>query len=475
MAAALLLSALPRHAMAQSSLAPLITQLFPALRDSVSADQWIRAHPDAAQHIVRGGKGVNACMVTTTPVPLADGDIAHVEVTFDTPAPPRVLQLPAASPELVRQCRAAMIWVTLPDHDSITNDRLRQRTTDALSPVLGAGKPAGEVDWGGSALWVRPIMRDTAGVTTIISARTHVFAFMFATRLGYVMNTATWASPSEPEEFSDTPAQVTRADIGRMMRAAELPPDLASQLEQFRGIFEPDTGEPRHLTAAERDAFASALTRLIAISTTWSGPRRAADLLTADGLLDEAAPGSGWREYSDSLYRRRFEALGAKFLDDHIGFEMVYDQTWLLQAWRLSPRSPAGETAFITLLRRGFVTNPTCQSPLATGDSAVRVEAMRFIVTHPASPMLPEVHVLLGRAWGDILALATGQAEDDDSTEMASFASQAAPARAHAIAEYRTALATLHDGALRTKVWREGWRLAAGLAPVGIRFGCFED
>src|SRR5712691_3429789 len=84
-----------------------------------------------------------------------------------------------------------------------------------------------------------------------------------------------------------------------------------------------------------------------------------------------------------------------------------------------------------------------------------------------------ELHRLVGDAYADIVALASGAGMGYADTAL--YVAEAPAARRTAIAHYRQALTLDRSMPESRAAWLEAWRLLAGLPPTTTYFFCVYD
>jgi hypothetical protein len=200
-------------------------------------------------------------------------------------------------------------------------------------------------------------------------------------------------------------------------------------------------------------------------------PERAAALLAADQMAGSQAMVYVRAQRQDSS-RLALARLGAVFARDQLGGGYNYTHNWLDEALQLDRAGPVGTLATLALLRIGFNETGMCG-----GGS----ESFRQVITTGEQLLAgaldtataAEVHRLVGDAYADIVALASGTGME--YADSATYASEAPAARRSAVAHYRQALALDRVSAEAHAAWLEAWRLLAGLPPTTTRFFCVYD
>jgi len=164
------------------------------------------------------------------------------------------------------------------------------------------------------------------------------------------------------------------------------------------------------------------------------------------------------------------ERLGAGFTYELASERFRYALNWLQHAYELAPDGRAGELAFLALMERGFDTSVNC----AMGSDQFREVIRRgaaYLKGKRSGDVEARVHFMMGGAYRDIVALASGL-QDDNYADPNNYKSEASEARTKAIAEYRAGLA-LDDKSEPSRIARQHLgSLEAGEAPHDARFYC---
>jgi hypothetical protein len=194
------------------------------------------------------------------------------------------------------------------------------------------------------------------------------------------------------------------------------------------------------------DSFIRPLAPWLSAARQLPAARRAGALIAADAVLQYA---SDWGLLPvDSASRARLTALGATFAFDVFDRkEFVYGGGWRRAAFEAGPAGDLRHELFEALVERA--------SP-CTSLRWIVATAEREASTVGGTYWQARAHLAAGRALGDIFV-----------------ASGADSVRRRALEHYRTAVAgSLDDRDRDRHIWREAWRLAAGLAPVRLRYYC---
>jgi hypothetical protein len=234
------------------------------------------------------------------------------------------------------------------------------------------------------------------------------------------------------------------------MRAAELDARLSAPLQSLwvmltTAILPLNTGG-RASAPEPVDSFIRPLVPWLSAAQRLPAARRAGALIAADAILQYA---NDWGLLPiDSVSRARLTAHGATFEFDMFDRkEFFYSGSWRRAAFEAGPAGDLRHELFEAFVERA----PPCTSPQWIVSTAER-EAKTVEGTHWQA----RAHLAAARALGDIFV-----------------DSGADSARVRAVEHYRIAVAeSFYDPDLDRQVWREAWRLAAGLAPIRLRYYC---
>jgi hypothetical protein len=481
-----------------------------ALQPGVTVATWLANHPgEALTAFSRDSVRENDhrwCGRTSTTQQLRDGSWMVRYAYFYPPQPPPALTLPAtagpAGPALVReQCVLGTIWVQAAPLDSVSGGALEASRREALTRTYGPVRAGPDVFFGrvatdsqrrflsrvpaadalllglhyfGAAGWRLPgrWQRDS---TVIVSAfdrglgdhrgrgRVLGFAHLPSAQLG---------------SFRDEEA---RTEVAEDRTAA-----LAAQAAALSGLDSARTRPLLGMLAAADSAYHDRGSKdpkvldadAVRIMRDWTTsardlapPRRAAALLAADQVLG-SGPMVYLRGQRHDTARVAYEELGAVFARDELGGGYNYTHNWLDEALRLDRQGPVGRLATMALLRMGFNETGMCgggseafRQVIATGEQLLSGKL------DPATAA--ELHRLVGDAYADVVALASGAGlEYADSS---AYVAEAPAARSKAIAHYRRALELDRVSPEARSSWLEAWRLIAGLPPTTTHFFCVYD
>jgi hypothetical protein len=200
-------------------------------------------------------------------------------------------------------------------------------------------------------------------------------------------------------------------------------------------------------------------------------PQRAAALLAADQVAGSQAMIYVRAQRQDSG-RLALARLGAVFARNELGGGYNYTHNWLDEALQLDRTGPVGTLATVALLRIGFNETGMCgggseafRQVIATGE--------QLLAGHLDTVTTAEVHRLVGDAYADIVALATG--DGAGYADSPAYLAEAPAARSSAIGHYRKALALERTSPEARTAWLEAWRLLAGLPPTTTHYFCVYD
>lgn len=218
-------------------------------------------------------------------------------------------------------------------------------------------------------------------------------------------------------------------------------------------------------------AYLATLEDWVRRSHNLSNQQRAAALLIADRVL-----GAGAVSFyvPDGPYetQRRLKAIGAKFGLAPISHEEVHTGNWLREAQALDPA--VGDIAAVFRLSGGWLGGVACEGGEEQFLSVIREgEAMLRRLRDPE--LLAQVHLLLAKAYGDIVAVGSGATSAAEYLDDKPYRARVDEARRRALEHYRAALPSVRGRETIHKVRREAWRLGAGFPPLRTRFVCIYD
>jgi hypothetical protein len=176
---------------------------------------------------------------------------------------------------------------------------------------------------------------------------------------------------------------------------------------------------------------------------------------------------------ADSTRLVPFQALGARFTYTPLGTSWVFNRNWLSPARALDRDGSVGRAILLLQLEHQFDFSGICAGGLE-GFRRVMAEGERYLARVPNGPISAEVHFLVGDAYRDVVALASGVlAEYVDS--VAPYRNEAPGARARALEHYRATMALAPERPVARAAWRRAWWILAGLPPRETRFVCVYD
>lgn len=479
-----------------------------ALRPGVTAAAWLAVHPSDGFTSFRRDSIREShdrwCGRASSVVTPASGALIERYAHFYPPLPPPSLALPATGgPTLIReQCLLGTVWLETGVDDSASGSALATTVREALTRAHGPVAAGPNVFFGplpadsqrrllsrlpgadamllglhffGAAAWRTPGRWQVDSTVTVSAfdrglgggrtgGRVLAFAFLPIAELG----SFDWV-----EQRARARERHTSALAAEAARLSELDPSKTERLLAMLAAAESGyTGRHKVNPAALDSTAVAVLREWITSARGLPPPRRAAALLAADQVLGSSALNYVRAQRDDSLTRRALERLGAAFARNELGGGYNYVHTWLDDALRLDPQGRAGTLATMALLRSGFNRTGMCgggseafRQVIATGE--------RLLATTRDPATAGELHRLVGDAYADIVALASGAGMEYVDT--AQYAAEAPAARRSAIAHYRQALTLDRTMPESRAAWLEAWRLLAGLPPTTTYFFCVYD
>lgn len=468
----------------------IATAALGAIRPSVSAADWMRAHPgdrlESSHDLPADVLGGEWCLAAIHEVAASDGLLVRRYAFFYVPPTPPDLALPAdadTSGLAARGCRLGAIWIQASSADTVRLARVADSLRTALTGVYGAmklrktmGPPphfasrddslmydfdrSYSVEFSGSGGWtVRGRWEsDSLTVVSALSAsdgdssshgRVLAFAYEPVARLDL--------TASEASDSSDTTGSPAWRDsvAAVFVRFAGVAPDSARRLAGV--MLRKDAGTLRLATAA----------RWVAQAATLAPPERAAALVAADLLTPENL------EPTDSLLASRFADAGIAYRFNHLGDVWWYQRTLLAQSAQLAPESPAGRWARLEIMDLGFNLTGTCGGGDRPFDRVAQA-GLALLADEPDSAGRGETELLVAEGYADVVALASG-AVDRDYVDPADYRAQVPEARRNAVMHYRAAFALVPASRAARHDWPSAWRLVAGLPIFATHFFCVYD
>lgn len=457
---------LPSGSIAPPDLFPSrATQELMAINTSVTANQWMRAHPGdtlaSFSPATQGDYVEDWCARASATDRLPDSSRVLRRAYFYAPAltSQSALPTPASPGALARRCVLGAVWVEVTATTVADAERLAKESADSItsrfhaSPAEWWRDPGTLFPMGGLAVWEIKAQR-AADSTIILSAsetrRSRHVPRVMALAFKPISNLAPPPRKTLAERYRDDSAFLAEATEPTGFSNENVAP-LMSLLARAESAYGGGLTKPDRATV--RSATISTLQAWLAKAQSLDGPRRAAALLAADRLLSNSAvtyvtqaDAPGQPSYDTSFYDRA-RALGAGMEEDK--WEgMIYTRNWLDEAYETAPASRAGNLAFMSLL--------------GGCDPAPVIEKVEDYLSSMADPMLrAQLHFTLGDAYADSVGMAGGR----DLPE----------ARAKAIDNIRAGLAIDRKSRYARAAWTKAWRLLAGLPPVQVRFHCEAD
>lgn len=449
------------------------------LKEGATLSEWMRAH--AADTLVlysfryRDWNG-NWVVRATRRENLSDGRELVRYAYFYAPSPPADGRLPPSSnaEELRKQSRLGLIWVQSVEPDVHTGERLAVQTRDGLSKRFMQGQFGPKISYANAGYWTRSARWEIEHAT-VVSAyestpegtpnKRRVLAFGFFPLAGVHVDLGA-GEDYYGEEF--------RADMSLLEAAIAASGLKAKHVESMRFVKEKiqeyNSGQSQQWTNAVDQEVVLALKQWLLDSNLLRGAKRAAALLAADRALKMS---ERLAHPENENVRKQLEALGARFNYSPLGGAYGYTNSWLKQAIRNDPHGRIGQRAFIVLMEKGFDTSGTCADSGYEGFRRVIIEGERFLKRTRNPELRKRTHLLVAEAYSDTVALADGAGEGYVDT--GKYRNAAGKAKMRAIAHYRRALVPVSNQTSSVKIWRETWRLMAGVPPVNTRFFCIYD
>jgi hypothetical protein len=434
---------------------------------------------------------VLGCARTTVRLPLASGGTVLRTAYFYPPAPPDPLVLPQSEPaaQLRAQCRLGLMTFEAVQTSNARLSSLSQQTRQLISSGLGSADTVTRLTWAHAAEWRNRAYWKTDSVTLLTAiARRCLAGECTADTAGRVIVMSSGkqsgisfefgvGSPRAPGNYYESLVarhHRARDRVGEMVALAALNGPVEQQMRRMMSRFNENPSSSPNGTEQDRSEFTGLMEQWITASRTLPPARRAAALVAADQLLQEAmiCCRIALSDPTQEVSRRRLTAVGALFDYSRLGDGYGYTHSWVKQALQIDPRGRAGELALLTLMERGFETSATCSEQKGHGFRAVISRGEQQLRDRPGSAINTDVRILLARAYGDIVRMADGAVYYEPS---APFVAEAPRARARAIELYRLALSGVASTQETRGSWSELWRLMAGLSPAGKYFYCIYD
>jgi hypothetical protein len=278
-------------------------------------------------------------------------------------------------------------------------------------------------------------------------------------------------------------AGVSAAISQRMGKLYEVDTALADRLEKQVEEMCKSHCLPKELPRPKKDDWGEPIVPLLqdwfrALQTA-DPAHRAAGLLVADRVLIAFGSVRPWDRFGDgqsstpeqSKRRSDLQNLGATFEPAYGDASYHYVGNWLDQAKDLDRDSEGGTLALLTWMSSGN----TCGA--AAGSEAFRgviSEGETLLTKKIDAPTAAQVHFMVGDAYSDIVAIATGESGGNGEYDPTQYEAEAEADRTKALQHYRAGLAVDNTSDSAKDAWRQAWHLAAGLLP-NERYVCFGD
>ena len=421
-------------------------------------------------------------------VQLDSGRTARRVAYFYAPVPRPDAPLPASvSPAGLRsQCRLGMEWIVVLERDVVRAERLTSHTRESLTAALGAGDAVTELLWYGSAYWMEKVLWRSNGIEVVSATSAQVFDNPGDPRPGPPRTMVAIAGEPSAVSFAmpqydptcgtpSTPRCTEFLRIDEALSLASVGSNAEVAIRRQAGAFEHPKDPNARATPTERRAFVGDLKDWLQAARDLPASRKAAAFVAADLLLEASGYQMGVGDDEDSLaasMRVRLDSLGASFIHSPLGGVHLYRRSWMTEALNAGGGGRAFDLAFLTMMERGFETG-ICSTGM-DGFRTVISRGEKFLRDFPNSTIAHDVHLLMARAHGDVVALASGAAYE--AADTTSYATEAPAARNRAIAEYTAVLAYAGvPSDVRRDAWSSAWRLLAGLSPLETHFYCVYD
>ncbi len=457
------------------------------LRRAVTFSEWKSAHPGDrfmvyARDSLREGPA-DWCAAAITDVPVESGGTARRVAYFAVPEPDAALTLPQADSALIGKCRLGHVSFEIADPSESRAAAIAAATRLAIGNAVGAETSAhpwrpGATAWRSAAYWLRDsieIISGIAGTSSVApGARppSRVFVRLTSSVLSANFESSKYGIVPGGGDGEGPDAIATR--IEETIRLAAAGDDAERAALALLSHLGPGMFGDRFATPDEADSVSALLATWVSHAAGLPPQRRAAALVAADLLLDAIGERIQLGDPVRASLRTRFSVMGATFNYGKLGDWYTYTRSWLKEARTLDPDGRAGEITFLTLMERGFETSGQCTDQGEWGFEAVIAQGEAWLRAHPRSAFAPAVHRMLGGAYADAVAVATGLAYQS-GRDVAELRPRVGANRERAIAEFRAALTVDHTSPAARRAWDTAWRLLAGVGLTSTRFYCIND
>jgi hypothetical protein len=443
------------------------------LREEITLAAWMLDHPDDHLRFFSPGLwdiGDNWIARAELKGKLTDGRAFSRRAFFYVPDPPSDFLLPRhIEPQTLRtRARLGCIWL---ETNGVSEDDA-ERTRIHLSQQFPNGQYDQKLWFANAAYWTKTA-RWNVGSSTFASAyesmagvprpaRVLAFGFLPLSKLYVDLG-------GDTDDFWERDFQTRRRTLDEAVELSRLSgKDLKkiNYLAETIDTFHAGRSDVRN--AGTTNEILDALKRWLDTTRRRGRKQFAAGLLAGDAALSLL---DSFINVEDAAVRKKLTAIGARYDDTHYG--PVYTHNWLNQAYRLNRHGPVGDLSLISMMERGFAMCADCADTGYEGFRSVIFEGERFLTRSKDSKLRARVHVLLARAYSDIVALAGGAG--GGYVEASKYRREAAWARRMALVHHRAALRARDASEERTTIWKSAWRLQAHIPPSETWFFCVSD
>ncbi|HET9982369.1 MAG TPA: hypothetical protein VFQ38_02225 [Longimicrobiales bacterium] len=466
-------------------LAPRDTGGFPAvalaeladLDPRVTPQAWIAEHPEDA--VTRGGAEPPAsaldeldgdwCVLARRRLRLPDGRVALRSAYFFPPPMPAAGRLPperADGRADLDECRLGAIRVEAETDETDTSGlAAARRLRRAFARRLGSPDTLRAARW--------PLSDYEALATWRLPGRWVVTGWR-GYRQG--VEAGAWAPVSgiDPSRDAAADPRGERPSLRQLADSAGLDPDLARDLLALADSAAVERTAPRDWSPSADSSLLDALRRWHDALPALPVERRAAALWLVDRVVSAAYRRTPADEAAGGPMRRQLDSLGIRSDTLPVSHEFGYSGNLAWDAYAAAPPGPLRQDVFLELLAAGFEDGGRCGHGGAQFRRVIQA-GEKAAPEIEGDERQARLHVLLARAYGDVVAVASGVGTSATHLDTASYRPQAPGARRAALRHFQQALDLLPPGPTARAVWREAWRLRAGLPPVHTVFVCFDD
>jgi hypothetical protein len=339
---------------------------------------------------------------------------ARLTISFYIPSPAKPMLPPTvvSAEQLLNSCQAGAVRIVVTDRERPRSVARKRELESALTALFPPGTAVGPWHGFGGIAERDGSYRHTDSLTVATSIDSgQVFNGRTPDGIDtiYTVIVAITTPRSHPpisnlrdNEGADAERRMTnrlREAFRIAATGGETGSAIRSLLDSMHADAEPGT--------PAMDRFVNTLQQWIKASRSLPPTRRAAALLIADALLARKVE---WfmADSNGNVLHDRLTAVGASLTiqrgdDEGSGPALyVHNRNWLLQSAGAAPGSRGSELAFLMLAEPGFRAAGSCD----TMYRAVITRVTDYLHRFPASPVRGELHLLLGAAWGDVVAFA---------------------------------------------------------------------